>query len=257
VKAVKRIAISQSNYVPWKGYFDMIAQVDEFVLFDDMQFTRRDWRNRNQIKTPQGLQWLTVPVQSKGNYFEAIKNIRVEDQGWAAQHWKTVRLNYAKAPYFDHYAARIEALYESAGKEQLLSRVNATFLRGICEILGISTPLTWSMDYQITDGKNERLISICRQAGASHYLSGPAARDYLDESAFAEAGVVVEWMDYSNYKPYAQRFGEFTHGVSVLDVLFNVGPEAPEYIRRQPASTGAESLQPQSAQLPMPRTLQF
>jgi hypothetical protein len=232
---VKRLAISQSNYIPWKGYFDMIARVDEFVLFDDMQFTRRDWRNRNQIKTAQGLHWLTIPVQSKGNYFEPIKNIRVSEPGWAAQHWKTIRLNYAKAPYFADYAPQVEAWYEQAGKLELLSAVNHLFIQGICGVLGIETKLSWSMDYQIVDGKNERLISICQEAGATNYLSGPAAKDYVDEPVFQQAGVQVEWMDYSRYPVYEQRHGEFAHGVSVLDVIFNCGPAAPDFVWRYQA----------------------
>ena len=228
---MKRIAISQSNYIPWKGYFDMIARVDEFILYDDMQFTRRDWRNRNQIKTAQGLHWLTIPVISKGNYFEAIKNIQISDPSWAEQHWKTIRLSYGRAPHFAEFAPAIEAMYEAAGKEERLSQVNYLFLSGFCGLLGITTPLKWSMDYEIVDGKNERLISLCQQAGATHYLSGPAAKDYADEAAFNAVGVAVEWMDYSCYPAYEQRFGgEFAHGVSVLDVLFNCGPQSPEMV---------------------------
>jgi hypothetical protein len=227
---VKRIAISQSNYIPWKGYFDMIARVDEFVLYDDMQFTRRDWRNRNRIKTAQGLHWLTIPVESKGNYFEAVKNIRVSGRGWADKHWKTIRFNYARAPHFEEYAPKIASLYQAAAQEEMLSRTNHVFLTGLCQLLQITTPLKWSGDYAITEGKNERLISICRQAGAANYLSGPAAKEYVDEKAFRKAGVQVEWMEYDWYPVYEQRFGEFAHGVSVLDVIFNCGQKAADYV---------------------------
>jgi WbqC-like protein family len=227
---VKRIAISQSNYIPWKGYFDMIARVDEFVLYDDMQFTRRDWRNRNQIKTAQGLHWLTIPVQTKGHYFDAIKNIQVSDRDWAEKHWKTMHLSYARAPHFEEYGPKIASLYEAAAQETMLSRINHLFLLGLCQILQITTPLNWSMDYDLVGGKNERLINICRQAGATKYLSGPAAKDYLEEGAFWTAGLQVEWMDYRWYPVYDQRFGEFVHGVSVLDVIFNCGQKAAEYV---------------------------
>jgi hypothetical protein len=227
---VKRIAITQSNYIPWKGYFDMIACVDEFVLYDDMQFTRRDWRNRNLIKTDQGLHWLTIPVQSKRHYFEAIKNIRVSDQIWAEKHWKTIRFNYARAPHFDEYGPQIASLYQAAAQEEMLSRINHLFLLGLCRLLRITTPLKWSTDYEVESGKNERLISICRQSGAASYLSGPAAREYLDESAFRTAGVRVDWMEYSWYPVYAQRFGAYVHGVSVLDVIFNCGEKAADYV---------------------------
>jgi hypothetical protein len=231
---MKRVAISQSNYIPWKGYFDMIALVDEFVLFDDMQFTRRDWRNRNQIKTATGAQWLTIPVSTKGKYFDAIKDISIKDSNWAEDHWKAIRLSYAKAPHFSELSTTIADLYQAAAKETLLSRVNFTFLRGLCEILGIKTRITWSMDYLITTGKTERLASICTQSGATHYLSGPAAKTYLDPSIFADIDIQVEWMDYSWYPPYEQRFGEFTHGLSVLDVLFNCGSRSPEFVWKRP-----------------------
>jgi hypothetical protein len=230
---VKRIAINQSNYIPWKGFFDMIARVDEFVLYDDMQFTRRDWRNRNKIKTAQGLHWLTIPVQSKGNYLEAVKNIRVSDRGWAERHWKTIRLNYAHAPHFEEYGPHISSLYKTAAQEELLSRINHVFLRGLCRLLHITTPLKWSMDYEVVEGKNQRLISICRQAEAVCYLSGPAAKDYVDVPSFQAAGVQVEWMDYCWYPVYDQRFGEFAHGVSVLDVIFNCGQKAADYVWRR------------------------
>jgi len=208
----------------------MISRVDEFILYDDMQFTRRDWRNRNQIKTAQGLQWLSIPVLSKGNYSEAIKNIRVRDGSWAEQHWKIIRLSYGRAPFFGRYSEEIGALYEKASSIESLSTINHLFLVRLCEMLGITTKVSWSMDYTIVDGKNERLISLCQQAGASHYLSGPAARTYLDESAFAASSISVEWMDYSSYQPYEQRFGDFVSGVSVLDVLFNCGDKAPELV---------------------------
>jgi hypothetical protein len=229
---VKRIAISQSNYIPWKGYFEMIARVDEFVLYDDMQFTRRDWRNRNRIKTATGLHWLTIPVQSKGNYFEPVKNIRVRDWGWAAKHWKTIRFNYARAPHFEEFGPKIASLYQAAAQEEMLSRINQIFLLGLCRLLHISTSLKWSADYEIVGRRNERLISICRQAGAANYLSGPAAKDYLDEAVFLSAGVRVEWMDYGWYPVYKQRFGQFAHEVSVLDVIFNCGDKAADYVWR-------------------------
>jgi hypothetical protein len=227
---MKKAAILQSNYIPWKGYFDVIASVDEFILYDDMQYTRRDWRNRNKIKTSQGSLWLTIPVLSKGSYLEAMKNICISDSGWAERHWKTIRLNYIRAPFFAEFAPQIELLYEAAGKVKRLSEINHLFLRKVSDLLGINTPLTWSMDYDMKEGKNERLISICKQSGATHYLSGPAAKDYIDVSAFREAGIKVEWMDYSWYPEYEQRFGEFRHDVSILDVIFNCGEKAANFV---------------------------
>lgn len=228
-----RVAIVQSNYIPWKGYFDMIDRVDRFILYDDMQYTKRDWRNRNRIKTPDGPQWLSIPVSVKGKYFQAIKETEISDRTWALKHWKAIAQNYAKAPHFAAYAERIEALYGRAGELTHLSAVNHLFITAICELLGIQTTIEWSMAYTVVEGKTERLVSLCQQAGASRYLSGPAARDYLDEAQFAAAGIAVEWMDYSGYPVYEQVHPPFEHGVTVLDVLFHTGPAAMRYIRRE------------------------
>ena len=229
---MKRVAIVQSNYIPWKGYFDLINRVDEFILYDDMQYTRRDWRNRNRIKTADGLRWLTISVNVKGKYFQAIKDTEISDPAWADQHWKTIAQNYRKAPHFVDYAERIQALYAQAAEMTHLSAVNHLFLMAICDLLGIKTRISWSMDYTVVEGKTERLVSLCQQAGATHYLSGPAARDYLDEALFAVNDIAVEWMDYGGYPEYPQLYPPFEHGVSVLDVLFNTGADAPHYLRR-------------------------
>lgn len=227
---MKRIAISQSDYIPWKGYFDLIAAVDEFVLYDDAQYTRRDWRNRNQIKTPEGLRWLTIPVQVKGRFLQRICETAISDPTWAARHWRALELNYARAAYFSQYAPALERLYGEC-REPLLSRVNRRFLDWGCATLGITTRLTWSSDYVLEGDRSERLLGICRQAGAAVYLSGPAARNYLDESKFAAAGVQVVWMDYGGYPPYRQLFGEFQHGVSILDLILNEGPRAHAFMK--------------------------
>ena len=108
---MKKIAITQSNYIPWKGFFDLIDDVDEFVLYDDMQYTRRDWRNRNKIKTPQGVQWLTVPVVSKGKYFQSIRDTELNGSEWALSHWKALQLNYGRAPFFSDISEWIKPLY--------------------------------------------------------------------------------------------------------------------------------------------------
>ena len=129
---MKRVAILQSNYIPWKGYFDLIAAVDEFILYDDMQYTRRDWRNRNQIKTPQGLQWLTVPVRVKGKFLQKINETEIEGQDWAATHWKTLAQNYRRAPHFAEVARWLEPLYLER-PPLLLSELNRKCLGAGCE----------------------------------------------------------------------------------------------------------------------------
>jgi hypothetical protein len=226
----KKVAIVQSNYIPWKGYFDLINMVDEFILFDDMQYTRRDWRNRNKIKTPQGLVWLTIPVDTKGKYYQKIKETVVKDSEWPAMHWNTLAHHYARTPYFKQYRSLFEELYQHA-TNPFLSQINYHFLQAICQLLGITTRLTWSMDYEIVEGKTERLVSLCRQAGASTYLSGPSARGYVDEAMFEQAKIALEFIDYAGYPEYPQLFPPFEHGVSIIDLIFNTGPAATSYMR--------------------------
>jgi hypothetical protein len=233
----RSVAIVQSCYIPWKGYFDLIAGVDEFILYDDRQFTRRDWRNRNRIKTPQGTQWLTIPVETKGRYHQRIDETLVSEPGWAAQHWKTVAHNYAAAPYFADYRDELETLYETAADGRL-SMVNRHFIEAINRILGITTALTWSTDYEAEGTKTERLVSLCRAAGATAYLSGPRARCYLDEAAFTEAGIELSYFDYSDYPEYDQLYPPFDHAVTILDLILNTGPEAPRYMKVVGAAAG-------------------
>ena len=225
----KRVAIVQSNYVPWKGYFDLIAATDEFILYDDAQYTRRDWRNRNQIKTPQGVQWLTVPVRVKGRYHQSIRETEIDGTEWAEQHWTRLRQNYARAPHFARYAPELEALYLH-GRHDTLSALNLAMLTWVNRQLGIATRMSSSSDYTLEGDRTDKLLNLCLQAGATEYLSGPAARDYLDESRFAAAQVAVRWFDYPAYPPYAQLWGEFVHGVTVLDVLFHCGPDARRHV---------------------------
>ncbi len=231
VSAKKRIAILQSNYIPWKGYFDIIRQVDEFILYDDMQYTRRDWRNRNKIVTPDGLLWLTIPVLSKGKYDQKINETKVADHTWVDSHWKSIQCNYARAKYFGKYEERIRGIYEACRKEEYLSRINTLFIREICDILEIRTKISRSSEYRLAEGKTSRLVQLVKDAGGDAYLSGPAAKDYIEEHLFSEEGIALEWMDYSGYPPYRQLSGHFEHGVSVLDLIFNEGERALEFIK--------------------------
>ena len=227
---MKKIAILQSNYIPWKGYFDLIAAVDEFILYDDMQYTRRDWRNRNQIKTPQGVQWLTVPVQVKGKYDQKIRDAEIDGADWASTHWKALVQNYRRAPHFSEIAAWLEPLYLTKSYTHI-SQLNREFIVAICHYLGINTIISNSWDYTLLNGKTERLADLCRQAGGEEYISGPAAKDYLEEVVFAEQGIKLTWFDYSEYPEYLQLWGEFTHGVTILDLLFNTGKSTKNFMK--------------------------
>lgn len=228
---MKKVAILQSNYIPWKGYFDIIHMVDEFILYDDMQYTRRDWRNRNKIVTPNGLMWLSIPVENKGKFYQKINETRVVDNSWVNSHWKSICYNYAKAKYFNEYAQRIQNVYDQCRREEYLSMINYRFLREICDILGIKTKITWSSEYELVEGKTERLVSLVRAARGDYYLSGPAAKDYIVDELFEQAGIELAWMDYSGYQEYTQLSSKFEHGVSVLDLIFNEGPDAVHFMK--------------------------
>lgn len=227
----KKVAILQSNYIPWKGYFDIIAAADEFILFDDMQYTKRDWRNRNQIKTPHGVQWLTVPVLVKGKYHQKILETEINGADWAVAHWQALVQNYSRAPHFSEIATWLEPLY-LCKSESHISQLNHRFIKAVCEYLGITTTITSSSDYMLTEGKAERLADLCIQSGSSEYISGPSAKNYIDEQVFSDRGVKLTWFDYSNYPEYPQLWGEFTHGVTILDLLFNCGNDAPSYMNQ-------------------------
>lgn len=224
---MKKIAILQSNYIPWKGYFDMIAAVDEFILYDDMQFTKNDWRNRNQIKTLQGVQWLTVPVGQNIN--RRIRDVTIEAR-WQPKHWKSLEHSYHRALHFDEVATWLEPLYIDESYTYL-SQLNRRFIEAICNYLKIKTAITNSWDYNLIDGKTERLADLCAQAGGTEYISGPAAKDYIKVEAFHDRDIKLTWFDYAGYSEYTQLWGAFTHGVTILDLLFNCGRDAPRYMR--------------------------
>lgn len=229
---MKKVAILQSNYIPWKGYFDLINSVDEFIFYDSAQYTDRDWRNRNLIKTKAGLKWLTVPVQAPYQEFLPIAEVRIatEAKKWQQKHWKTIVANYAAAPYFKLYSNRFEALYLNF-PFQYLGTLNQTLIAEICRILNIETTFKNSSEFKQEGNKSEKLLNMCLQAKTEVYVSGPAAKAYLDEKLFTEAGIKVEWMNYENYPEYQQFYPPFTHNVSILDLLFHTGPNARKFMK--------------------------
>ena len=193
-----KIAISQSNYIPWKGYFDNIALVDEFILYDEMQFTKRDWRNRNKIKTAQGLKWLSVPVEVKGKFFQKINETYVSDKNWSINHLNVLKNTYNKAKHFKEVIPFIEDLYYESGKLKKISEINFHFLRAICKYLDINTKISFSSDYNLLpEGKTERLVDLCEQASATKYFTGSAAKAYMDEELFLAQGIEIEYYDYT------------------------------------------------------------
>lgn len=224
-----RVGIIQSNYLPWRGYFDFIASVDLFILLDDVQFTPRDWRSRNQIKTPNGLQWITVPVHHRRGVSDRICDTAIDySRHWRGDHLRSIAQNYARAPFARTALDLLEPVYEA--KPATISELNFALIRSICSYLGITTPLLFSAELGVGGSKTDRLTALLHAVGATTYVSGPAARSYLDEDRFAEAGIALEYKNYA-YAPYPQLWGPFEGAVSIVDLIANCGPEAATLIR--------------------------
>lgn len=228
---MRRIAVLQSNYVPWKGYFDLINNVDLFVIYDHVQFTKNDWRNRNQIKTSDGLLWLTIPVNTSKQSKQSIQSTRVFDSNWAKKHLKSLETHLGKADYFHVFRQQLADLYEEAQGFEFLHDVNLLFLNAICDFLEISTPIKEDSEFEIPSGSpTSKLIAICNEAEADTYVTGPSGLAYLDVGLFEAAGLNLEIIDYSAYSTYPQLHGEFVGNVSVIDLLANTGSDAKSHL---------------------------
>lgn len=225
---VRQVAAVQSNYLPWKGYFDLIHDVDLFVFYDDNQYTPRDWRNRNRIKTAGGAQWISVPVGNDRN--RLIHDVEIADPSWQAKHHQTLTQNYGKCPHFARYRAWLDHVYLER-RWTNLSELNQWTTRHIAaEFLGIRTAFADSRTYAAQGQKLDKMVDLVVRTGASVYHSGPAARDYIVPERFSERGIKLVWKDYAGYPEHPQRFPPFEPSVTVLDLLFNTGPDAPWYI---------------------------
>lgn len=227
-----KIIITQSNYIPWKGYFDAIAACDAFVIYDDMQYTKRDWRNRNIIKTENGLQWLTIPVEVKGRFSQKINETRIADKDWALKHWKALQHNYAKAAHYKEVKDWMEPLYLNCNFD-LLTEVNEYFLKAILAFLKVKVNIIRSETFNTNqeEDKTQRLVNICSQLSATEYYTGASAKDYLDENKFAGNNIGVHYIDNSNYPVYQQLGVGFEHQVSIIDLLFNAGSNSKNYLK--------------------------
>jgi len=204
----------------------MIRKVDHFVLYDTVQFTRRDWRNRNRISTPKEPIWLTIPVKSTGKYYQRINETRLVDLRWTETHLRSMRHALARAPQFKSWLSpRLDDWFGSVRDQELLSNVNRSLISAVMLELGINTTLHNAQDLPEVDGRSEQLLAICKALGAKTYLSGPAARSYLDEELFQSQGINIEWMDYPAYPPYTQLNGSYDAAVSILDTLAYLRPD--------------------------------
>lgn len=237
-----RVAICQSNYLPWKGYFDLIHDVDLFVFYDDVQYTKNDWRNRNKIKTAQGTQWLTIPVGS--HCHDRICDVKLRDQYWQKQHWKTLVQWYGNVPHFNVYREFLADVYlgrQWCSLSELNQYLTVTIAR---DYLGLRTRFAPSSQFHSTGTKQTRLLRLLREVAADTYVSGPAAQAYLDTREFDAHGIKVVWKDYSGYPEYPQLYPPFEHAVTILDLLFHTGESAPQYIWgwRQPGVRPGDGL---------------
>lgn len=225
-----KCVILQPSYIPWRGYFDLIHRAGVFVFYDDVQYDTRGWRNRNRIKTPKGTQWLTIPVNARGAQTEhiPIHRITTAPDSWARKHLETLRLFYRSAPHFSEYAAWLEQTY--LDPPPLLADFTISTTISLARMLAISdTQFVRSSELGVGGGKTERLVNICRHVGASAYLSGPSARSYIEPELFAAAGITLEYIDY-DYPEYPQLYPPYDPQVTILDLLFMTGTEAPRYI---------------------------
>jgi hypothetical protein len=232
-----KLAIIQPSYIPWRGYFHQIQKADVFMFYDDVQYDKHGWRNRNRIKTANGTIWLTIPVAARGNVVEntRILEIRCASKGWGRKHWTTLRQAYGRAPFFERYAPLLEDFYSR--DEQRLAELTIDLTRRLARELGIErTRFVRSSELPGIEGAaTDRLIALLRAVGADHFISGPSARAYIDEAKLASARVTLEYMRY-DYPEYEQLHPPYDPQVSILDLLFMRGGMAGELIWGRRAS---------------------
>ena len=226
---MKRVAIVQSSYIPWKGFFDLISRCDVYVIYDSAAFSKGHWHNRNKIKREQGSAWLTIPVKTASRMGQPLDEVAVVE-GWAERHWESIAQSYNKSAYFKEEAGELQGLFESVAHEPQLTNINETFVRWLSQRFELNLEIVRDRALSFSGDRTERLVQVCKAVGATHYLSGPSARQYLDVKQMELAAITVEWMTYGPYRTYPQPHGDFVHEVSVLDTLFCTGPEIRHYI---------------------------
>jgi hypothetical protein len=223
-----RVGILQSNFIPWRGYFDLIDDVDLFIFYDDVQYTKNDWRNRNKIKTPQGLAWITVPVFHR-HLAQLICETEIDyTQPWATKIKKRITQCYFRAPYFERYANIFFGILDE--NFRTISELNVHIILWIMQELRIKTRTMMSRDTAPLGVKMDRLIDILTKVGASEYLSGPAAKNYMELEKFKDARIGLAYKAY-DYDEYPQLFGPYKQSATILDLLFNLGPDARAFLK--------------------------
>jgi hypothetical protein len=224
------VVIFQPSYIPWRGFFDQIRRADLFIFYDDIQYDKHGWRNRNQIKTHQGKQWLTIPVHTKGvTQGLLIKDVKIDwSRQWTKSHLKSLTTSYAKAPHFRNLLPLLETFYQR--RDEYLADFTIETAIALARELGFSsTRFMRSSELSDIQGqKTDRLINILKQVGGTHYISGPSASSYMEPEKFAAAGISFEYMEY-NYPEYPQLHPPYDPYVTILDLMFMTGKDALQY----------------------------
>jgi hypothetical protein len=225
---VSTVGIIQSNFLPWRGYFDFIREVDTFIILEDVQYTKRDWRNRNRLRSTDGrTQWLSVPVVAHRN--TKIDEATIDhQQGWPGKTIGFLEHNYGKAPYFNKYFGEIKSILQS--DVRLLADLNFQLIKAICGWLNIETELLRSSKLASAGVREAKLISLVKSVNGSKYLSGPAAKDYIIEDNWRDNHIELAYKNYDGYPVYSQIVEPFVPDVSIIDLLFMAGDDAPDFI---------------------------
>jgi len=232
-----RLVIMQPSYLPWVGYFDLFLKSDLFLVYDNVQYDKEGWRNRNRIKTKDGVQWITVPVLTSGMNKPTNRDIQIDNkEPWRRKHLKSLELNYRKAPYFEAVYPILESIFSQSWDR--LFDLNIECLRKICGYLKITTPMqfTSELGLELPEGKNEKLIALCKHFGASEFYEPEGGRNYIEAKQFEEAGIRLSFQDF-NHPVYSQLHGPFVSHLSIVDLLFNCGPESIKFIESKSAVT--------------------
>jgi WbqC-like protein family len=229
--ATRTLVVLQPGYLPWLGFFDQMHRSDVFVYYDDVQFDKHGWRNRNRIKTPAGALWLTVPVRHAGLGQPRIMDTLIDGStSWARKHVRSIRQYYAKAPFLNRYLPEIEELLERPWAH--LADLDIALAGVLAGWLSLEPTVHRASALGIAGDKSERLLNLCRHFGADRYLSGNAAQDYLEVDLFTRHGVAVEWQNY-HHPVYPQQHGQFMPFLSALDLLLNCGDESASILKRE------------------------
>lgn len=221
----KSVVVLQSNYLPWRGYFSLIASSHECIIYDSRQFTKNDWRNRNRLRFAEGFRWLTIPVHTAGRFGQAIYDVEISDTGWGTRHVAIIDQLLGAAPYFAVVRNELLPVLERCSSLATLHEVNLALMRACADLAGIATRFSLDSEYDVSgDSPTARVAGLVQQAGGSRYVTGPAGLSYLDLAEFSSRGIAVDVIDYGSLEPYPQQFDGFEAGVSVIDYFANVSP---------------------------------